>query len=115
VKEIYGIGCRAEGASLQQIHQALTRTKEWLGVAPDADWTGELFQSANRYAHLYFLRESVGIEAYLVNLYFMNDPHWPHCPKSVQEWKPAIHEVKPRLGLTSPVPFSQEIFLAALP
>jgi len=48
-------------------------------------------------------------------VYFMNDRHWPHSPKTVQEWKPAIQDVQGRLGLTVPVAFSEEVFLDALP
>lgn len=113
VDEIYGIGCRASGDSLERILRALVRTKEWLGVAPDADWTGKLYQSANRYAHLYFLRVIAGIDAWLVNVYFVNDQH-SNSPTTVQEWKPAIREVQQQLGLTTPAPFSGGLLLDAL-
>jgi hypothetical protein len=112
VSEIYGNGCGASGDSFQRISRAFLRTKKWLGVAPDADWTGKLYQSANRYAHLYFLRMIAGIDACLANVYFINDQH---SPTTVQEWKPAIREVQRQLGLTDPVPFTGEIFLNALP
>ena len=85
VNEIYGNGCGASGASLQQIQGALNRTKKWIGVVSDADWTGKLYQSANRYAHLYFLRVIGGIDAYLVNVYFIADPR---SPTSIQDWEP---------------------------
>lgn len=111
VSEIYGNGCRASDASRQQICEALRRTKNWLGVAPEADWTGELYQSANRYAHLYFLRVIAGIDAFLVNTYFIDDPR---SRTTIQEWGPAINGVKQQLGLASPVPFSSEVFLNAL-
>lgn len=111
VSEIYGNGCRASDASRQQICEALRRAKEWLGGAPEADWTGKLYQSANRYAHLYFLRVIAGIDAFLVNVYFVNDRH---NPTTIQEWKPAISEVKQQLGLVRPVPFSSEVFLDAV-
>jgi len=78
----------------------------------DADWTGKLFQSANRYAHLYFLRMIAGIDAFLVNVYFIDDQH---SPTTSQEWKTAIPEVQQQLGLTAPVPFCAELFLDALP
>jgi hypothetical protein len=54
IGEIYGNGCCAAGRSLVQIQAALNATKQWLGVDASADWTGRLYQSANRYAHLYF-------------------------------------------------------------
>ena len=112
VSEIYGNGFGASGASLQQIHRALYRTKEWPGVAHDADWTGKLYQSANRYAHLFFLREIARIDAYLVNVYFIADRH---SPTYIQVWTPAIDNVEQQLGLTTPVPFTGKVFLNALP
>jgi hypothetical protein len=112
VNEIYGNRCRASDVSRQQICNALRRAKEWLGVAPEADWTGDLYQSANRYAYLYFLRVIAGIDAFLVNVYFVNDRH---SPTTIQEWRPAIGKVKLQLELDSPVPFSSEVFLDAIP
>ncbi|MBI1741059.1 MAG: hypothetical protein HY233_07530 [Acidobacteriales bacterium] len=116
VNEIYGNGCCASDASTQQICEALRRAKEWLAVAPEADWTGKLYQSANRYAHLYFLRVVAKIDAFLVNVYFVNDrSHRSQRPTTIQKWKPAIGEVKHQLGLVRPVPFSSEVFLDAVP
>ena len=46
-----------------------------------ADWTGPLYQSANRIAHLYFFTEIVQIEAWLVNVYFTNDHLLPRHQK----------------------------------
>lgn len=114
VNEIYGNGCCASGASRQQICEGLRKAKEWLGVAPEADWTGKLYQSANRYAHLFFLRVVVKTDVFLVNVYFVND-HRSQSPTAIQEWTPAISEVKQQLGLVNPVPFSSEVFLDAVP
>jgi hypothetical protein len=70
VAEIFGSGCGAEAASsISKIERAITTAKEWLHVSPQADWTGPLYQSANRIAHLYFFREVLRIEAWLVNVY----------------------------------------------
>jgi hypothetical protein len=110
VDEIYGIGCRASDGSRQQILQALCKTKAWLGVAAEADWVGNLYQSANRYAHLYFLRVIAGVDAFLTNVYFINDPH---SRTTMQDWTAAVREVKQQLGLTAPVPFSSEVYLNA--
>lgn len=90
------------------------KPKEWLEVAPETDWTGKLYRSANRYAHLYFLRVVAKIDVFLVNVYFVND-HRSQSPTAIQAWKPAISKVKQQLGLVSPVPFSSEVFLAAVP
>ena len=74
VPEIYGGGCEASPESRQKIHSALDATKAWLGVSPEVDWAGRLYQSANRYACLYFLREIARVQAFLVNVYFVGDP-----------------------------------------
>jgi hypothetical protein len=114
VNEMFGNGCCAsDRASRQQICEALRRTKKWLGVSPEADWMGRLYQSANRYAHLYFLRAVAKIDAFLVNVYFVDDDH-STSPTTIHGWKPAIGEVKQQLGLRS-VPFSGEVFLSAIP
>jgi hypothetical protein len=98
VPEVYGGGCKASSASLIRILAALGRTKVWLGVPREANWTGPLYQSANRLAHLYFLREMLGVPAWLVNTYFVDDPH---SPTSESLWRAAITQTKRELGLGS--------------
>src|SRR5262249_31631783 len=53
-KEIYGNDCRATPISLPLIKQSLKRTQQWLSVPGTYDWTKQLYQFANRLAHLYF-------------------------------------------------------------
>jgi hypothetical protein len=65
VPEIYGGGCGASPRSKKKIEAALDATKAWLAVPPNSDWTGRLYQSANRYACLYFLREIAGVQTFL--------------------------------------------------
>src|ERR1035438_4599520 len=77
VLEIYGNGCGACAASRLKIQTALSATKAWLRAPETIDWTGRLYQSANRYAYLYFLREIACVPAFLVNVYFIGDPHSP--------------------------------------
>jgi hypothetical protein len=67
VPEMYGSGCGACDESRKTIQPALDATKAWLGVSLDVDWLGRLYQSANRYASLYFLREIAGVQAFLIN------------------------------------------------
>lgn len=110
VTEIFGGGCEAGEASLMKIHAALDETKRWLGVPDAAKWTGSLYQAANRYAHLYFLREKCSLEAYLVNVYFVGDPR---TPTSEQQWRTGIQEVNAEMGITSAVPFSGSLFFDA--
>lgn len=110
VSEIYGTGCRAGLRALATINAALDETKRWLGVPTRTNWTGNLYQTANRYAHLHFLREKCSLEAYLVNVYFVGDPR---TPTSEQQWRAGIQEVNVEMGITSAVPFSGSLFFDA--
>lgn len=109
--EIYGSGCQASPRSRRKIEAALDQTKRWLGVPEDADWTGPLYQSANRLAHLYFFREVVNTPAWLVNVYFVGDSY---SPTSRADWRPALAQVKAELGLAGiAIPNAAELFLQA--
>ena len=83
-----------------------------MSVPSDADWLGKLYQSANRYAFLYFLREVCGVEVYLVNVYFVNDPH---SPTTLAQWEEGLIEVDRQIGFNRKPQFSASIFLDALP
>ena len=120
IPEMYAGGCKATPESLEKISASLAATKAWLGVNPALDWlgrssyrlenrtrNGSLYQMANRIAHLYFFREVLGIEAWLVNLCFLDDPH---SPTSQASWDSGLSEVKRNLGLTT-VPFAVDVFL----
>lgn len=111
IPEIYGSGCLASARSRPKIERALAETKAWLGVKGDPDWLGALYQYANRLAHLYFLREKVRKPAWLVNLYFVDDPIGP---TTEEEWRPEIGNVKASLGIASPVPNLVDVFLPAM-
>ena len=109
-KEISASKCRAGAKSRRKIEAALQQAKSWLGVKDSVDWTGPLYQSANRLAHLYFFREIVKIPAWLVNIYFLNDPH---TRTTLAEWHVARAAVKDELGLKGiSVPYMAELFLA---
>ncbi len=112
ISEIYGSGCQASTRSRELILRSFTAAKRWCGANPESDWTGPLYQSANRLAHLYFVRELLGSSAWLVNLYFLNDPIGP---ADQDDWKAELINVKASLGLTSSVPFAIDVFLPALP
>lgn len=79
------------------IDDALAWTQQQLGVSGKsvADWTGPLYQSANRLAHLSWLR-SRGVRAWLVHLLFTDDPHGATTEAA---WKAAVHLADTRLGL----------------
>jgi hypothetical protein len=110
VTEIYGEGCGASGRSKERIQAALDSTKAWLGVSTEVDWTSRLYQSANRYASLYFLRKIAGLQGFLVNVYFIDDPR---TRTTKEEWDTAIRSVDQELGLFGEVPYSAAVFLKA--
>ncbi len=110
-QEIYGSGCQASPKSRSKIEEALLLTKRWLGVKEELDWTGPLYQSANRLAHLYFFREVVNVPAWLVNVYFLNDRH---SPTDYEEWQRALKQVKMELGIIGlEIPYTADIFIEA--
>lgn len=51
-----------------------------------------------RFAYLYYLRKLNGIDAYLVLVYFLNDPDLDG-PTSEREWQTAIKMVHQALGV----------------
>jgi len=110
VSEILGPGCIATAdTSIQRIENSIAKTKSWLQVDSSANWTGPLYQSANRIAHLYFVREVLGVEAWLVNVYFIDDPH---SPTSRADWDVGITSLKADLGIGD-IPFCANVFLSA--
>ena len=110
--EMRGSGCLAKDPrSLQLINAALNGTKAWLGVARDVDWKGELYQYANRLAHVRFLRER-GVEAWLVNLCFVNDP--TKCPTDAPTWTRALAQAKQDLGLSDISHVAVDVLLPGL-
>ena len=110
VAELYGGGCKASPENMGKILEALDETKSWLGVSSNVDWMGRLYPFANRYASLHFLREIAGVRAFLMDVYFLNDPVRRTTRK---EWDDAIESVNRELGIKSEVPYSAACFLKA--
>ena len=109
--EIYGVGCKASPKSREKIENALKKTKKWCGISADTDWTGPLYQSANRMAHLYFFRNIAGVPAWLANINFLNDPH---SPTDCEAWQKQLKNVKAELGIPgSNISYMADIFLKA--
>jgi len=108
-----GSSCDARSAaSRAKIEASLACTKRRLGVNTSKDWMNNYYQSANRYAHLFFLRD-LGVHAWLVNVYFLDDCSID-APATEAEWRVALEEVKERMGLSGKsVPFASELFLEA--
>jgi hypothetical protein len=108
--EFFGNGCGASARSRDQIELALSSTREWLDVEAKAEWLGRLYQSANRLAHLYLLRERLGVPTWLVNVCFTGDPH---SPTTLTQWKAALPPIHAELGLRVHPPFFATVFLPA--
>ena len=98
IGELNSTACRAKGDSLAMIQKAMSKTKKFLQVQSDTDWTQCFYQYANRLAHLYLLRELNGLDAYLLNVYFTGDTTL-NKPASCAEWQGAIKLAKAHLGL----------------
>jgi hypothetical protein len=122
-KEVYGGGTQASATSRIKIADAIRETQRSLEREEDAEaWMdalrplerghSALYQSANRYAHLYWLRK-MGIEAWLVHVLFVDDR--THMATSRAEWEEALPMIERDLGLTGiPVPFAAHVFLLGL-
>ena len=88
---------RGESA-LQRIRDSLDKVKSFTNSRSPADWSTSFYQYGNRLAHLYWMRELNGHDAYLVNLFFVNDRDM-HGPESASEWKAVIRLQELFLGL----------------
>jgi len=112
ISEINSPESGASPKSLRQIAKSLNETLAFLGADPIVDWTRTFFQYTNRIAHLYLLRQLNGIDAYLVNIYFLNDTTM-QGPSSIAEWKGALTLLKTHLGITRTKlsPFMKDLFI----
>jgi hypothetical protein len=66
IEEAVDYGSRASSESAERISVALAQTKAAFRGSSAAKWGSPFYQYANRLAHLYFLRELNGLDAYLV-------------------------------------------------
>jgi hypothetical protein len=105
-REVLGGGCKATDEvravkARTRIANALKATAAYLGVtdpdhvADDSHWMGPLYQYANRLAHAVFLRKQ-GLDAYMVNVCFTDDPH---RPTTEAEWQKVCTSLTGQLGL----------------
>ncbi len=107
--DVLTVAAKAD-SSIEKINLGIAAAKKWLHVGQQADWKGPLYQSANRLAHLYFFREILRIDAWLVNIYFTDDPH---SRTSRTQWQGALADVKKSLGI-GVVPHCADVFLPAV-
>lgn len=116
---------RKRASDRARIAAAVTATQDWLGVprAPER-WMDPLrpgqrgyssvYQSANRYAHLYWLRQLCGVEAWFCHLLFVDDPTYGRTSRAV--WQQTLPKIEHDLGLQDrAVPFAGHVFLPGLP
>ena len=82
----------------QRIQESLGVVKNFVNSKSPADWSTSFYQYANRLAHLYWMRQVNGHDAYLVNLFFVNDRDM-QGPQSVAEWQTAIQLQEIFLGV----------------
>jgi hypothetical protein len=98
IPEINSPGTAAGPKALARIQESLNRTKTYLGVRTERDWSSSFYQYTNRLAHLYFLRVLNDLPAYLVFVYFVNDTEMDG-PKTKAEWQSAIKLLHSYLGI----------------
>ena len=88
-----------EHGGLPVIRAAFQETKEAFSVPPEANWLTPYYQYANRLSVLYFLTKN-NVPARLLFVYFIGDRRKNKiCPKSQDEWEPALKNLKTHLGL----------------
>lgn len=99
IPEMAAAPAQARGElALRHIRSSLDATRSFLEVRTAADWSTSFYQYANRLAHLYWLRELNGVDAYLVNLFFLNDAEL-NGPRTAAEWQAASRLQEAFLGL----------------
>jgi len=111
LEEIDDTSFRLPARSSPLILETFRETRQWLNAVETEDWTGPLYRTANLLAHLHLLRNHRGVPAWLVQVYFVNDPAGP---ASRADWLPVIAGVHARLGLSRRPPFTLDVFLPAL-
>ena len=98
VPEIVSPPTGAGPESKSRIMDTFAEVKEYLNANNSIDWAGTFYQYTNRIAHLYYLRVLNGIDAYLVNIYFLNDKS-VDGPSTKDEWIGALTVIKQYLGI----------------
>ena len=113
--EMYGPGCNAEPESRKLIKRSTKVAKDWFDAKASVDqWLGPYYQFANRLSHIYFLRERARIDAWLVNLCFVDDKTMKEKATKKEVWKAKLKCAKNELGLKDEVnKYVADVFLDA--
>lgn len=101
IGEICSPGSAASTTSRAKIEKALADTASYMGARkPNAPWVETFYQLANRFAHLFFLREN-NVTAWLVLVNFIDDDDMKG-PRSAAEWQAAYKIVSHVMGMPTP-------------
>lgn len=97
--------------SIHRIKSSLHQAQAYLENQSMVPWSKVFYQYANRITHLYFLREIIKVDAFLVFVYFEND--FTHIPTTHEAWQGALTLQKRLMGLSEHKlqKFVQEIFI----
>ena len=99
VTEMESNCCAKRPESIRKIGRSFDEVKRCLGARPEADWMRGYYQAANRIATLYFLHRE-RVPARLLFVYFLGDRfQGRECPRTMEEWAPAIRVQWAHLGL----------------
>ena len=108
IGEICSPASKASGTSRLKIQTALAETASYMGAkSPRAPWIETFYQLANRFAHLYFLRENK-VDAWLILVNFIYDEDM-EGPRSAAEWQAAYKIVAHVMGLSWPNQLSKYV------
>lgn len=108
-----GSPCGAEAPdSIRKIDSALEETRDALHATGEpAAWKGPLYQTANRLAHLHFLRAR-GVDAIFMHLLFVGDATL--TPTTRVQFEAALETISSELGLPDNVPNAFHAFVPAI-
>ncbi len=115
VKELVSSSAAKDPCSVAKMRQSLTETKRYISRVSEAnaDWTVGTYQYANRLAHLYLLHRLNGLDAYLIQVYFLNDEDMKkpdtHVPSTQSEWESVIVYQERLMGIRQRHPLTDRI------
>jgi hypothetical protein len=97
IDEMFSSGTQAGQQSRVRIERTLSETAEALHAKPLMPWSGSLYQTTNRLAHLRFLTDQK-VPARLMFVYFLGDDDM-QGPATADEWRGALRVARHMLGL----------------
>jgi hypothetical protein len=104
IEEAVDYRSAAGPTSMKLIQRSLDDAKQAYAASEQGCWESPFYQTANRLAHLHFLRELNGIDAYLLYLNFADAPDVPF-PASTAQWEGAARITHKCLGLARNHPY----------